>query len=54
MLVPRMNMSAITGAEIIDRLADGARRAAAFAGQDRHVLEAAQRPHASFVRRSPG
>ena len=44
-LVPRMNITAITGAEIIDRLPDGARRAAAFAGQNRHILETAERAH---------
>ncbi len=44
-LVPRMNITAMIGAEIDHRLPDGARRAAAFARQNRDILEAAERAH---------
>ena len=48
--VPRMNMAAMMGAAITTERPDRAHRIAALAGDDRHVLEAAERAEAHLAK----
>ena len=48
-LVPSTNMSAITGAAIHDRTPHRLRRRPRFSGEDRHVLEPAERAESKLA-----